>query len=120
MKLLQNKVAIITGASRGIGKGIAIKFAEQGCNIAFTYLSSVEKALAFEKELAAFGIKAKGYQSDAADFKAADQLVIDVVAEFGTVDILVNNAGLAGFFCFVQLRRLHLHSRKIRRQQSEF
>lgn len=94
MKLLQNKVAIITGASRGIGKGIAIKFAEQGCNIAFTYLSSVEKALAFEKELAEFGIKAKGYQSDAADFKAADQLVIDVVAEFGTVDILVNNAGI--------------------------
>jgi 3-oxoacyl-[acyl-carrier protein] reductase len=94
MKLLQNKVAIITGASRGIGMGIAIKFAEHGCNIAFTYLSSVEKALAFEKELAAYGIKAKGYQSDAANFAAADKLVTDVVAEFGTVDVLVNNAGI--------------------------
>ncbi len=95
MKLLQNKVAIITGASRGIGKGIAIKFAEQGCNIAFTFLSSVEKAKAFETELATtYGIKVKGYQSDAADFKAAEQLVNDVVAEFGTVDVLVNNAGI--------------------------
>ena len=95
MKLLQNKVAIITGASRGIGKGIAEKFAEQGCNIAFTFLSSVEKAKAFETELAAkYGVKVKGYQSDAADFKAADQLVTDVVAEFGAVDVLVNNAGI--------------------------
>ncbi len=95
MKLLQNKVAIITGASRGIGKGIAEKFAEQGCNIAFTFLSSVEKAKAFEAELAGkYGVKVKGYQSDAADFKAADQLVTDVVAEFGTVDVLVNNAGI--------------------------
>ncbi len=95
MKLLQNKVAIITGASRGIGKGIAEKFAEQGCNIAFTFLSSVEKAKAFETELAnKYGVKVKGYQSDAADFKAADQLVTDVVAEFGTVDVLVNNAGI--------------------------
>jgi 3-oxoacyl-[acyl-carrier protein] reductase len=95
MKLLQNKVAIITGASRGIGKGIAEKFAEQGCNIAFTFLSSVEKAKAFETELAAkYGVKVKGYQSDAADFKAADQLVTDVVTEFGTVDVLVNNAGI--------------------------
>ena len=94
MKLLENKVAIITGASRGIGKGIAIKFAEQGCHIAFTYLSSAEKAKAFEAELAAYGVKAKGYQSDAANFVAAEQLVNDVVAEFGTVDILVNNAGI--------------------------
>jgi 3-oxoacyl-[acyl-carrier protein] reductase len=95
MKLLQNKVAIITGASRGIGKGIAEKFAEQGCNIAFTFLSSVEKAKAFETELAAkYGVKVKGYQSEAADFKAADQLVTDVVTEFGTVDVLVNNAGI--------------------------
>jgi 3-oxoacyl-[acyl-carrier protein] reductase len=95
MKLLQDKVAIITGASRGIGKGIAEKFAEQGCNIAFTFLSSVEKAKAFETELSGkYGVKVKGYQSDAADFKAADQLVTDVVAEFGTVDVLVNNAGI--------------------------
>lgn len=94
MKLLEGKVAIITGASRGIGRGIALKFAEQGANIAFTYLSSVEKGEALAKELEAFGVKAKGYRSDAADFKAADDLVNSVVAEFGTVDILVNNAGI--------------------------
>lgn len=94
MKLLQDKVAIITGASRGIGTGIAKKFAEQGANIAFTYLSSVEKGKALEDELAAYGVKAKGYRSDAADFKAAEELVNSVVADFGTVDILVNNAGI--------------------------
>lgn len=94
MKLLKGKTALITGASRGIGKGIAVKFAEQGANIAFTFLSSVEKAKALEAELAAYGIKAKGYQSDAADFKAADELVNSVVADFGTIDILVNNAGI--------------------------
>lgn len=94
MKLLTGKVALITGASRGIGKGIAMKFAEQGANVAFTYLSSVEKGLALEAELAAFGIKAKGYRSDAADFKAAEELVNAVVADFGTVDVLVNNAGI--------------------------
>lgn len=94
MKLLQNKVALITGATRGIGKGIAVKFAEQGANIAFTYVSSEEKALALEKELSAFGIKAKGYKSDAGNFKAAEDLVTAVVAEFGTIDVLVNNAGI--------------------------
>jgi 3-oxoacyl-[acyl-carrier protein] reductase len=94
MKLLEGKIALITGASRGIGRGIALKFAEQGANIAFTYLSSVEKGEALVKELEAFGIKAKGYRSDAADFKAADELVTSVVADFGTIDILVNNAGI--------------------------
>lgn len=94
MKLLENKVALITGASRGIGKGIALKFAQQGANIAFTYLSSVEKGQALEKELQAFGVKAKGYKSDAGNFKAAEELVNAVVADFGTVDILVNNAGI--------------------------
>jgi 3-oxoacyl-[acyl-carrier protein] reductase len=94
MKLLEGKVAIITGASRGIGKGIAEVFAEQGATIAFTYASSDEKARAFEAELAAKGAKAKGYKSDAADFNAAQTLVDEVVAEFGTVDILVNNAGI--------------------------
>lgn len=94
MKLLDNKVALITGATRGIGKGIALKFAQQGANIAFTYLSSVEKAQALEKELQAFGIKAKGYRSDAADFKAAEELVNAVITDFGTVDVLVNNAGI--------------------------
>jgi 3-oxoacyl-[acyl-carrier protein] reductase len=94
MKLLENKVAIVTGASRGIGKGIAIKFAEQGANVAFTYLSSDEKAKELEKELSAFGIKAKGYKSDASDFKAADDLITAIVAEFGTIDVVVNNAGI--------------------------
>ena len=94
MKLLQNKVALITGATRGIGRGVALKFAQEGANIAFTYLSSDEKAIALEKELSAFGIKAKGYKSDAANFKAADELVTSVVAEFGTIDVLVNNAGI--------------------------
>ncbi len=94
MKLVQGKVVLITGASRGIGRAIALKFAEQGANVAFTYLSSVEKGEALEKELEAFGGKAKGYRSDAADFKAADELVNSVVADFGTIDILVNNAGI--------------------------
>jgi len=94
MKLLQGKTALITGASRGIGKGIAVKFAEQGANIAFTFLSSIEKGKALEAELAAYGVKVKGYQSDAANFKSADELVTSVVADFGTIDILVNNAGI--------------------------
>jgi 3-oxoacyl-[acyl-carrier protein] reductase len=94
MQLLQNKVALITGATRGIGKGIALSFAQNGANVAFTYVSSEEKALALEKELQAFGIKAKGYKSDAGDFKAADDLVNAVVTEFGTIDVLVNNAGI--------------------------
>lgn len=94
MKLLEGKTAIITGATRGIGRGIALLFAQQGAHIAFTYVSSDEKARALEAELTASGVKAKGYKSDAADFKAADDLVNQVVAEFGTVDVLVNNAGI--------------------------
>jgi 3-oxoacyl-[acyl-carrier protein] reductase len=94
MELLKDKVALITGATRGIGKGIAVSFAKNGANVAFTYVSSEEKALALEKELMSYGIKAKGYKSDAGDFKAADDLVTAVVAEFGTVDVLVNNAGI--------------------------
>lgn len=94
MKLLQGKTALITGASRGIGKGIALKFAEQGANIAFTYLSSVEKGEALQKELEAYGIKAKGYRSDASDFKAAEELINSIVEEFTTIDIVVNNAGI--------------------------
>lgn len=94
MKLLENKVALVTGATRGIGKGIVLKLAKEGASIAFTYVSSEEKAIALEKELQALGVKAKGYKSDAANFKAADELVNAVVTEFGTVDILVNNAGI--------------------------
>jgi 3-oxoacyl-[acyl-carrier protein] reductase len=85
MKLLDGKVAIITGASRGIGKGIATLFAQQGAHVAFTYASSDEKARALEQELGAYGTKIKGFKSDAADFDAAQSLVDAVVAEFGTV-----------------------------------
>lgn len=94
MQLLKDKVALITGATRGIGKGIAMSFAQNGASVAFTYVSSDEKAKALEAELAAFGIKAKGYKSDAGDFKAAEELVTAVVNDFGTVDVLVNNAGI--------------------------
>ncbi len=94
MQLLQNKVALITGATRGIGKGIATTFAQNGANIAFTYVSSDEKARALEAELEKLGVKAKGYKSDAGDFKAAEELVNKVVEDFGTVDVLVNNAGI--------------------------
>ncbi|MBC7384157.1 MAG: 3-oxoacyl-[acyl-carrier-protein] reductase [Bacteroidia bacterium] len=94
MMNLKGKTALITGASRGIGKGIALTLAKAGANIAFTYVSSVEKAAAFEAELTATGIKAKGYQSNAAQFTAVEKLVEDVVKEFGTIDILVNNAGI--------------------------
>jgi 3-oxoacyl-[acyl-carrier protein] reductase len=94
MKLLEGKVAIITGASRGIGSGIAKVFAEQGANIAFTYSSSVESAMALENELNALGIKSKGYKSNAADFNEAQKLVDDVMVDFGNIDILINNAGI--------------------------
>lgn len=94
MKLLEGKTALITGASKGIGRTIAEKFAEQGANVAFTYLSSVEKGQALEQELQVHGTKVKGYRSDASKFEAADQLVNDIVSEFGTLDIVVNNAGI--------------------------
>ena len=94
MKLLKNKTALITGASRGIGKGIAIEFANQGANIAFTFNASVEAAKELEKELESFGIKARGYQSNAADFDAAQELAKNVLEEFGSIDILINNAGI--------------------------
>ena len=94
MGLLTGKIALVTGASKGIGRAIAIKFAQEGAHVAFTYLSSVEKGQALAAELAEFGITAKGYRSDASDFKAADDLVNAVVADFGGLDILVNNAGI--------------------------
>ena len=95
MKLLENKVALVTGASRGIGEAVAIKFAEHGASIAFTYLSSEERAKALEEKFIALGVKAKGYKSDAGDYKAAEQLAIDVTKDFGTIDICVNNAGIS-------------------------
>jgi 3-oxoacyl-[acyl-carrier protein] reductase len=94
MTLLAGKTALVTGATRGIGKGIALKLAQQGANVAFTFVSSVEKAKIFEAELAALGVKAKGYQSNAAQFAEAEILVNEIVKEFGSLDILVNNAGI--------------------------
>lgn len=94
MELLTGKTAIITGATRGIGKGIAEAFAKNGCNIAFTYASSVEKAKMLEQEWSALGVKVKSYQSDASDYEAAQKLVDDVLTEFGKIDIVVNNAGI--------------------------
>lgn len=93
-KLLEGKVALITGGTRGIGLGIAKVFAREGANIAFTYVSSVEKAKAVEDELNALGIKAKGWQSNAADFAGAEKLIDEIVADFGALDIVVNNAGI--------------------------
>jgi len=94
MKLLEGKTAIITGASRGIGRGIAEVFAKHGANVAFTYSSSAEAAKVLEDELTALGVQAKGYQSNAADFNEAQKLVDDVIATFGNIDILINNAGI--------------------------
>lgn len=94
MKLLKNKTALITGATRGIGRGIALEFAKQGANVAFTFNSSVEAAKELEKELESEGVKAKGYQSNAAKFDAAQELAADVLKEFGSIDILINNAGI--------------------------
>lgn len=94
MKLLEGKIALITGASKGIGRKIAEKFAEHGADVAFTYLSSVEKGEALQQELQSFGTKVKGYRSDASSFDEAEKLVNDVVEDFGTIDIVVNNAGI--------------------------
>lgn len=94
MKLLEGKVAIITGASRGIGKAIAQMYVDQGATVCFTYMSSDEKAKALEKELSGKGGTVKGFKSDAGDFAAAQKLADDVIAEFGQIDILVNNAGI--------------------------
>ncbi len=91
---MQGKVALVTGGTRGIGKGIVIKLAEQGADIAFTYHSSVEKAKLVEDELTALGVKAKGYQSDASNYAASEKLIADVVNDFERIDAVVNNAGI--------------------------
>jgi 3-oxoacyl-[acyl-carrier protein] reductase len=95
MKMIENKVAIVTGGSRGIGEAIALKLAESGANVAFSYVSSDEKAKALEEKLQSFGVKAKAYKSNAGNFSDCENMVNDVVKEFGTVDILVNNAGIS-------------------------
>jgi len=94
MKLLEGKTAVITGGSRGIGKGIAIRFARQGANIALTNIVDNEEFAAAVKEIEALGVKAMGYVADASDFKASEKIIDQIVADFGTVDILVNNAGI--------------------------
>ncbi len=97
MKLLADKVAIVTGAARGIGEAIALKLAEHGASVAFTYISdsSAEKAKALEAKLIALGVQAKAYQSNAGDFKQCEDFVNNVVKEFGKIDICVNNAGIS-------------------------
>ena len=94
MKLLENKIVIVTGASRGIGKSIAEECVNQGATVIFTYLSSKEKAEALEAELSSNGGVAKGFKSDASKFEEAQALVDNVVSEYGTVDVLINNAGI--------------------------
>lgn len=94
MKLLEGKTALITGASKGIGRKIAEVFAVQGANVAFTYLSSVEKGQSLEGELSQYGTKVKGYRSDASRFNEAEDLINDIVKDFGGIDIVVNNAGI--------------------------
>ena len=94
MKLLQGKTAIITGASRGIGSGIARVFAENGSNVAFTYSSSVDSAIKLQDELLEQGVKVKSYKSDASDFNSSQKLITDVISDFGQIDILINNAGI--------------------------
>ncbi len=94
MKLLAGKTALITGASKGIGRKIAEVFAQNGANVAFTYLSSVEKGQALEKELEQFGTKVKGYRSDASKFEEAETLINNIVSDFGNLDVVVNNAGI--------------------------
>ena len=94
MQLLKGKTAIVTGATRGIGKGVALKLAEHGADVAFTYISSSEKALALENELKAFDVKAKGYKSDASLMKDSEELIKNVLENFDSIDVLVNNAGI--------------------------
>jgi 3-oxoacyl-[acyl-carrier protein] reductase len=97
MKLLENKVVIVTGAARGIGEGIALKMAEQGAHVAFSYISesSAEKAKALEEKLIGLGVKAKAWRSNAGDFSECESFVSDVLKEFGSVDVCVNNAGIS-------------------------
>jgi 3-oxoacyl-[acyl-carrier protein] reductase len=95
MKLIENRVAIVTGGSRGIGEAIATKFAENGAHVAFTYVTSDEKAKALEEKLLSFGGKAKAYKSNAASYEESEKLVNEVIKDFGTIDILVNNAGIS-------------------------
>ena len=95
MRLLEGKIVIVTGAARGIGEAIAIRMAEQGAHIAFSFLSSEEKAKELEQKLQALGVKAKGYKSNAGSYEESEKFVNDVIAEHGTVDVCINNAGIS-------------------------
>src|SRR5580700_9126004 len=95
MKLLEGKIVIVTGAARGIGEAIALRMAEQGAHIAFSFLSSEEKAKVLEKKLLSFGIKAKGYKSNAGSYEDSEKFVNEVLEEHGTVDVCINNAGIS-------------------------
>ena len=95
MKLLEGKIVIVTGAARGIGEAIAIRMAEQGAHIAFSFLSSEEKARTLEKKLQSFGVKAKAYKSNAASYEESEKFVNEVLEEHGTVDVCINNAGIS-------------------------
>ena len=94
MAILSGKVALVTGATRGIGRAVALKFASEGADVAFTYLSSAQKAVEVKEEIESLGVKALAIASDAASFEAAHNVVNQVVEEFGRIDILVNNAGI--------------------------
>jgi len=107
MKLLEGKNALITGASRGIGRAMALRYAAQGANIGFTYLSSEERARQLEEELQAMGVKAKGFKSDAADFQAAQDLVKAFTEEFSSLDILINNAGVTRDNLLMRMSEAH-------------
>ena len=95
MKLLEGKIVIVTGAARGIGEAIAIRMAEQGAHIAFSFLSSEEKAKILEKKLQSFGVQAKGYKSNAGSYEESEKFVNEVLEEHGTVDVCINNAGIS-------------------------
>lgn len=107
MKLLQGKTALITGASRGIGRAIALKLAEHGANVVFTFSSSIEKANQLSEELLAHGVKAIGFQSNAADHKASEDLVALILAQFPTIDIVVNNAGITRDNLLMRMTEAH-------------
>ncbi|MBW6492100.1 MAG: 3-oxoacyl-[acyl-carrier-protein] reductase [Lentimicrobium sp.] len=94
MKLLEGKTALVTGGARGIGKAIALRFAAEGANVAFSDLNYDDNSIALEQEISSQGVKAKGYASDASSFEGSDKLITDVMADFGRIDILVNNAGI--------------------------